>query len=294
VWRFVWALIVVAGCIEPQQLGRCEELLCPANTGCWSGDGSAMCVPNAALVACRGQETGASCVAQSGAAGSCHAGACFAITCGDGWLDDGEVCDDGNRSSGDGCSIDCVSTETCGNGYVDAALGEACDDENLAAGDGCQPTCQLARCGDGFIDPVEECDDGAANSNDANAACRTNCQARRCGDGIVDASEVCDDGDQVSGDGCSFDCASNETCGNGEIDFFAGETCDDAANHVGHDGCTDACAAETALWGELVTTLTAQLRTQMVFDSDRNVMVQLASSTDGTDRLTTWEYDGVA
>jgi cysteine-rich repeat protein len=49
--------------------------------------------------------------------------------------------------SGDGCSADCRSDETCGNGVVDTATGEGCDDGNLASGDGCTSTCQLEACG---------------------------------------------------------------------------------------------------------------------------------------------------
>ncbi|MCA9612885.1 MAG: DUF4215 domain-containing protein, partial [Myxococcales bacterium] len=37
-------------------------------------------------------------------------------TCGDEFVDLDEVCDDGNRTSGDGCAADCQSDETCGNG----------------------------------------------------------------------------------------------------------------------------------------------------------------------------------
>src|SRR5438045_7501455 len=41
--------------------------------------------------------------------------------CGDGIIntDKGEVCDDGNVQDGDGCSADCRSNETCGNGIRD-------------------------------------------------------------------------------------------------------------------------------------------------------------------------------
>lgn len=46
--------------------------------------------------------------------------------CGNGELDPGEVCDDGNITTGDGCSADCLSTEICGNGVVE--LQEACDE----------------------------------------------------------------------------------------------------------------------------------------------------------------------
>lgn len=54
--------------------------------------------------------------------------------CGDGILDPGEVCDDGNNIGGDGCAADCLSDETCGNGILDP--GEECDGENW-----CSPSC---------------------------------------------------------------------------------------------------------------------------------------------------------
>lgn len=78
--------------------------------------------------------------------------------CGDGHLDLHEVCDDGNVASGDGCSADCSSDESCGNFVVDAASGEECDDGNELSGDGCQPTCTLPICGDGYTDATERCD----------------------------------------------------------------------------------------------------------------------------------------
>src|SRR5690349_6118545 len=47
--------------------------------------------------------------------------------------------------------------EDCGNGVVDK--GEQCDDGNLVDEDGCTSTCELNVCGDGFLDQgVEECD----------------------------------------------------------------------------------------------------------------------------------------
>jgi cysteine-rich repeat protein len=61
--------------------------------------------------------------------------ACVVPSCGNGVTDDGEVCDDENRDSGDGCRADCAKQETCGDGTVD--FGEACDDGNLEDGDGC-------------------------------------------------------------------------------------------------------------------------------------------------------------
>src|SRR6266702_354185 len=63
---------------------------------------------------------------------------CLTSTCGNGVVDPGEECDDGNIIGGDGCSADCKSTEVCGNGIRD--VGEACDDGNLVNGDGCSGT----------------------------------------------------------------------------------------------------------------------------------------------------------
>ncbi|HWP64676.1 MAG TPA: M12 family metallo-peptidase [Candidatus Limnocylindria bacterium] len=64
-------------------------------------------------------------------------------TCGNGTLDAGEACDDGNPASGDGCSAGC-RFEVCGNRIVDP--GEECDDGNTAAQDGCASDCTLERC----------------------------------------------------------------------------------------------------------------------------------------------------
>ncbi|MBI5486245.1 MAG: DUF4215 domain-containing protein [Deltaproteobacteria bacterium] len=63
---------------------------------------------------------------------------------GNGRLERGELCDDGNNAAGDACPADCrepVTPAVCGNGAVES--GEACDDGNTTALDGCSPTCQL-------------------------------------------------------------------------------------------------------------------------------------------------------
>ena len=76
-------------------------------------------------------------------------------------------------------------------------LVEDCDQggaNSQAADASCREDCTLQRCGDGVVDGGEECDDGQ-NNNDNNAnACRTNCTLATCGDGILDADEECDDG----------------------------------------------------------------------------------------------------
>lgn len=71
--------------------------------------------------------------------------------CGDGIVNSGEQCDDGNTVNGDGCNNSC-QYEFCGDGYfdfngVDNVLGspddEACDDGNAINGDGCSMVCEV-------------------------------------------------------------------------------------------------------------------------------------------------------
>jgi cysteine-rich repeat protein len=96
----------------------------------------------------------------------------------------------------------------CGDGAVDA--GEECDDGNAADGDGCSSTCRLPpRCGDRDLDPGEECDDGNTTGGDGCSAACT--REPRCGDGTLDPGEGCDDRNQVEGDGCSAAC-QRERC----------------------------------------------------------------------------------
>ena len=97
----------------------------------------------------------------------------FAV-CGDGVYDPGEDCDDGNRTSEDGCSDLCRLEDplSCGDGVT--GPGETCDDGNALDGDGCSATCQSEGvCGDGSPDPGEQCDDGNAESGDG---CSNRCQ----------------------------------------------------------------------------------------------------------------------
>jgi len=47
--------------------------------------------------------------------------------CGNGLVEAGEECDDGNTISGDGCAVDCTMETVCGDGVVDPLGGEECD-----------------------------------------------------------------------------------------------------------------------------------------------------------------------
>ena len=125
-------------------------------------------------------------------------------TCGNGKLQPakGEVCDDGNNVSGDGCSADCRSEEMCGNGTVDPAAGEQCDTSGQTAT--CNADCTVAFCGDGKVNfsRGDACDTAGPSPT-----CNAFCRIPACGNGVVDLpSEQCDDGNFNDFDGCTNQC----------------------------------------------------------------------------------------
>lgn len=214
---------------------RCGTIACPIDRVC---DGHGGCALPAQLEQCAAQNDGAPCSYPGVADGECSAKLCVPAGCGNGLETDSEVCDDGNTQNGDGCSADCTSLEVCGNAITDVAKGEQCD-----SGDHCRANCTVKLCGDGILDqPLEACDDGAANSSTTPNACRSNCQLARCGDAVLDTGELCDDGNVQSGDGCAADCSSDESCGNLVID--AGEQCDGGDSNA---NSADTCRADCTL-----------------------------------------------
>jgi hypothetical protein len=97
----------------------------------------------------------------------------------------------------------------CGNGVVEA--GETCDDGNQdntdACPDGIFGSCDGAICGDGFVQAgVEQCDDGNQDNTDTctdDTANGGQCESANCGDGFVEAGvEGCDDGNHDNSDAC--------------------------------------------------------------------------------------------
>jgi cysteine-rich repeat protein len=170
---------------------------------------AAACVKEPGAVSC---PTGIYCPAGAGCA--LNQAVCIFDSCGNGVLDPGEKCDDGNLIDGDGCSSTCQSTEVCGNGIVDKRVGEECDDGNLIDGDGCSSTCKSEVCGNGILDSGEQCDGHGETSY-----CNANCTISRCGDGIlnVHANEQCDDGNTSDNDDCTSKCVLAQ-CGDGFVD----------------------------------------------------------------------------
>ncbi|MDC0717908.1 DUF4215 domain-containing protein [Nannocystis bainbridge] len=155
--------------------------------------------------------------------------------CGDGQLDPGELCDDGNVLNNDACTNSCKFA-TCGDGFVLAGT-EECDDGNGIDGDDCTNMCTGAECGDGVVHVgLEACDDG--NADDADA-CTSLCALAGCGDGIVMMGvEECDDGNAENTDACTASC-KNAVCGDGIL-WLGTEECEDG-NQVPGDGCEPDC-----------------------------------------------------
>ena len=171
------------------------------------------------------------------------------VLCGNGAVDQGEQCDDGNAINTDNCTDTCQYAR-CGDAYLRRVEGhmEQCDVGNL---DGrtcesqgflsgslrCDAWCRLntsacSMCGDGIVDrPAEKCD-GPGETN----TCDGDCTWASCGDGTLNAlhivpenglTEACDDGNRTPGDGCDANCQFAATptpipsptpipCGNGQ------------------------------------------------------------------------------
>ncbi len=123
-------------------------------------------------------------------------------------------------------SMTSMTTSTdpeCGDGIVDP--GEECD-EGRENGDGeCSSLCKVAFCGDGEIAPWEECDEGDANGA-SEGTCSSFCEVGVCGDSELSLGEECDHGENnVDGDGftCNAECQEN-VCGDGFLS--PDEACD--------------------------------------------------------------------
>lgn len=128
-------LLLAAGCID-NDLPRCGDAYCPAGLAC--SERTDRCyVPD---------------------------------VCGNGEVEAGETCDDGNTFSEDGCRADCQSVEQCGNGMID--WNERCD------------------CGTGQGTILDSSCRGQPNG-ELGGLCRHDCELH-CGDGEIRGGELCD------------------------------------------------------------------------------------------------------
>lgn len=263
------------------------------------------------------------CVATAGVLAPIEADA--KVRCGDGNRGGAEECDGndfGRQSCADfgfdrgdlscthSCTVDtsrCVNDDPCGNGAIDR--GESCDGDNFgdrscadygfdAGALGCSDTCDAIdtsgcyneqpppECGDGAVDPGEECDGndlGGKTCGDyghvgGTLKCNPDCSydtsdCNSCGDGRVQPGESCDgadlmgatcrsegfDGGQLGcNDACALDVSQCDggapACGDGRRDRgescdgrdLGGESCHSLGLGDGHLGCNDSCSFDAS------------------------------------------------
>ncbi len=135
--------MLAAGCVASRTQPCGGDLVCGDGTSCVDVPqfDTHACVTRAQLDACAGIDDGKACMLDM-TPGTCFSGACHPATCGDKIVDITEVCDEGDRIAGDGCSANCSSFEKCGDGLIDLSLGEQCDDGIVGlSGDGCTSSC---------------------------------------------------------------------------------------------------------------------------------------------------------
>ncbi len=194
--------------------------------------------------------------------------------CGNGRIEAGEVCDDGDATGLDGCSATCQQesgwacgpnpggngtpsrpdsfcVSTCGDGVL--AVGrERCDDGNNVGLDGCTVGCFveygyacpgpagtaahcITACGDGQLAVGREtCDDGAAGVLNTNDGCDATC---RVVDGWTCAARA-----PGAGTAANPDSTCTSECGDGVVAVGV-EVCDDD-NLAALDGCSSTCSVE--------------------------------------------------
>lgn len=170
--------------------------------------------------------------------------------CGNGMVEAGEQCDQGEANAASGqCTPDC-QINVCGDGYASSEY-EECDDGNAVANDACLNDCKLNVCGDGVVNAgVEVCDDGNQDPLDG---CNNQCMAGTCGNGDLDEGELCDDGNTDTSDACPA--CLPATCGDGYA-WAGSEECDDA-NTDDSDACLANCVAASCgdglVWADMET-----------------------------------------
>ncbi|RLC36469.1 hypothetical protein DRH27_05180, partial [Candidatus Falkowbacteria bacterium] len=179
-------------------LTDCDDADCLGNPGC-------SVIPYCGDDDCEGSEDCFNCEEDCGP--------CL-VTCPDAVCDEPNECQTGS----DPCSADCF----CGNGSIEC--GEGCDDGNNNNGDGCSSGCLIeSPCSDGDSDGYDACDIGGLPILDCDDPCD-------CDDGVFEtkpsATEICNGIDDdcnsgtVDGSGESAEpnenqigeCAGNKAC----------------------------------------------------------------------------------
>jgi len=217
---------------------------------------------------------------------------CGPATCGDNVIQGTEQCDEGEDNNENGACLPSCVAATCGDQFIHVGV-EICDSNNIG-GQLCEDlpfsggvllcaadcmgydTSNCYACGDGELDPGEQCDGAMLDEetcvtqdfDDGTLACSSlctfdtsGCISFECGNGVIDGSDVCDGtdlggatcmGEGFAGGelactmGCTFDTDACYACGDGAID--PGEECD--MGQLGGATCTDlAMMGQTASGG---------------------------------------------
>lgn len=151
------------------------------------------------------------------------------VACGNGSVEGGESCDDGNTSDGDGCSSDCTTE-----------IGWSCS--------GAPSTC-TANCGDSLVVGPETCDEGAANGTPS-SCCSATCQLEPTSKTCRPAAGVCDQAESCDGSSplCPEDVQKPDGDSDGVCDQI--DNCPTSANpgqeDLDQDGTGDVCDAQDA------------------------------------------------
>jgi len=158
--------------------------------------------------------------------GSCQSGVCVEHACNNGYQEPGEECDDGDNDDFNGCTVDCKyscvtgddsypscdnpcdPTATCDDATHACVASDPLDDNTIClegAGYCSNGMCIVSVCGDGEVQPNEDCDTGDPN---AGPGCQPDCTLGICGNGIIEGREQCDDGNADKLDGCGPECTA--------------------------------------------------------------------------------------
>ncbi|MBU4315146.1 IPT/TIG domain-containing protein [Patescibacteria group bacterium] len=177
--------------VGTQSVGTCGVTSladdCPYTTVCVEGDpdkmGLACTVDSYCNSSAGGDGVCSTYAYQTTRTRTCNSSSCI-------WVEDWE-------------DILCRAPGSCGDGIVDD--GEECDDGNDDSSDACTIECTLNVCGDGYFYAGEEqCDEGDDNGTLCTASygstctyCNEDCKAVSssgsfCGDGVINGSEFCD------------------------------------------------------------------------------------------------------
>ena len=188
-------------------------------------------------------------------------------TCGDGLVGVDELCEIGQTGAADVCDVDLgVDSDGDGDPTNDASgtIARLCNATCDAFEENPEATCLPIQCGNGVLDPGEDCDDGSFNGR--YGFCGNDCTDGTrfyCGDGAVAGGESCDCGDGNSGltfgggactlangayadnpaNSCAWDCSGPAAfCGDGVIE--AGEQCDSNVDTYGGALCDDGSSTQ--------------------------------------------------